>query len=134
VDPHFPKQQDTQAQAQAQATPEEESTKSKIIVFSDSNANEKRIAYIIKLSVIVSLFTAIMLWFFEPSFVQSVNTQHLVSTGTGGGGGADEKDVFFDVNGDVYVSSRSKIIFWSFLSGVFAFMVLYSIPHSSSFS
>jgi hypothetical protein len=136
VDPHFPKQQDTQAQAQAQAQapPEEESTKSKIIVFSDSNANEKRIAYIIKLSVIVSLFTAIMLWFFEPSFVQSVNTQHLLSTGTGGGGGADEKDVFFDVNGDVYVSSRSKIIFWSFLSGVFAFMVLYSIPHSSSFS
>ena len=112
---------------------EEESTKSKIIVLSDSsNANEKRIAYIIKLSVIVSLFTAILLWFFEPSFVQSVNTQHLVSAA--GGGGKDEKDVFFDVNGDVYVSSRSKIIFWSFLSGVFAFSVLYSIPHSSSFS
>lgn len=130
VDP-LPKQQETQAQTQAQATLEEESTKSKIIVLSDSNANEKRIAYIIKLSVIVSLFTAILLWFFEPSFVQSVNTQHLVSAG---GGGADEKDVFFDVNGDVYVSSRSKIIFWSFLSGVFAFSVLYSIPHSSCFS
>jgi len=137
ADPHFLKQDtqtQAQAQAQTQATLEEESTKSKIIVFSDSNANEKRIAYIIKLSVIVSLFTAILLWFFEPSFVQSVNNQHLVSAGERGGGGGDEKDVFFDVNGDVYVSSRSKIIFWSFLSGVFAFSVLYSIPHSSSFS
>lgn len=107
---------------------EPEGTKSKLIVFSDPNTNDTRLSNMIKLSIVVSLFTALLLWFFEPSFVQSVNTQHLVV------GGGEEKDVFFDANGDVYVSSRSKIIFWSFLSGIFAFSVLYSIPSTSSSS
>lgn len=118
----------TQAQTQAQAIVEPEGTKSKLIVFSDPNTNDTRLSNMIKLSIVVSLFTALLLWFFEPSFVQSVNTQHLVV------GGGEEKDVFFDANGDVYVSSRSKIIFWSFLSGIFAFSVLYSIPSTSSSS
>jgi uncharacterized protein with PQ loop repeat len=118
----------TQAQTQAQAIVEPEGTKSKVIVFSDPHTNDTRLSNMIKLSIVVSLFTALLLWFFEPSFVQSVNTQHLVV------GGGEEKDVFFDANGDVYVSSRSKIIFWSFLSGIFAFSVLYSIPSTSSSS
>ena len=118
----------TQAQTQAQAIVEPEGTKNKVIVFSDPNTNDTRLSNMIKLSIVVSLFTALLLWFFEPSFVQSVNTQHLVV------GGGEEKDVFFDANGDVYVSSRSKIIFWSFLSGIFAFSVLYSIPSTSSSS
>ena len=94
-------------------------SQSKVIVLASGTQDQKLLS-IIKMSFFVSLVTAFLLWFFEPSFVQSVSVSSEVRSG--------EKDLLLNYDGDIYVSSRVKIVFWSFLAGAFAFSVLYSIP------
>ena len=95
------------------------SPQSKVIVLVPGTHDQKLLS-IIKMSLFVSLVTAFLLWFFEPSFVQSVSVSSAVSS--------DQKDLLLNNDGEIYVSSRVKIVFWSLLAGAFAFSVLYSIP------
>jgi hypothetical protein len=115
---------ESQHQQQPQQEPEiknetkSPSSQSKVIVLASGTQDQKLLS-IIKMSLFVSLVTAFLLWFFEPSFVQSVSVSSVRS---------GQKDLLLNNDGDIYVSSRVKIVFWSLLAGAFAFSVLYSIP------
>ena len=98
---------------------------------------KSEIVLIIQLSVLVSILTAFLLWFFEPTFVQSklsdldfhddyLNKNETTSLET------IKKKKTQDIlkYSETYYTSKSKLIFCSLLAGLFAFTVLYSIPRN----
>jgi hypothetical protein len=83
-----------------------------------TRGTEDRYVTLIKMSVLTSIVTALLLWFFEPSFVQ-VHVElrsHDI-----------DKNTHTSVNYNTY-TSKTLILMWSVLAGLFAFSVLYSIP------
>jgi hypothetical protein len=105
--PQVPSEQETQ--------PRQEESKSKVIVLSSSTVEERYVT-LIKMSVLTSIFTAILLWFFEPSFVQvQVQMSTLRKT--------DQESYIYNS-----YTSKTLIFMWSILAGLFAFSVLFSIP------
>jgi hypothetical protein len=121
---HMQLQTDPNAlQQQQDSEIKNETKKSKVVLLAPitpiTTSQDQKLVSIIKMSVFVSLLTAFLLWFFEPSFVQSVRSSNIMY---------DQKDLILMKDGEIYVSSRIKLLFWSILAGVFAFSVLYSVP------
>jgi hypothetical protein len=152
---------------QVQETPkpvkvnEDENSKAKIIYLDDNNINiegegsfdvkskkdtitNNEIVSIIQLSVLVTILTAFLLWFFEPTFIQSkmselkdqhssynnydTNYENTESFSTKNTQKLKNEDILN--YSETYYTSKLKLIFCSILAGVFAFTVLYSLPRN----
>jgi ATP-dependent Zn protease len=90
------------------------------------------IVSIIQLSLLVTILTAFLLWFFEPSFVQSkfeFNDQDSLKNTDNLSIQKFKKDDILN-HSETYYTSKSKLIFCSILAGVFAFTLLYSLPRN----
>lgn len=121
-------QEQTQTQTvQAVATSRaaKEAVKSKVIVLLNQDESvkveEARLITILQASIFVTIFTGFLLWFFEPSFVQSHHQIYSISADSDKNGNVKEE-------GDYIYTSSLKIFIWSILAGVFAFTLLYSMP------